>query len=90
MRRLIAVAGALLLFVLLGPGLMAQDTASITGVVTDSTGAVVPGVNVVLANPATGTAYTAVTNEVGSYTIVHVAPGPGYKVSFSREGFNPR
>jgi hypothetical protein len=88
MRRLIAVAVALL-FVLLGPALTAQDVSSITGIVTDSTGAVVPGVNVTLANPATGTAYTAVTNEVGSYTIVHVPPGPGYKVSFSRDGFKP-
>jgi Carboxypeptidase regulatory-like domain len=89
MRKLIAVAGALLLFVLLGPGLMAQDAASITGIVTDSTGAVVPGVNVMLANPATGLTYSAVTNEVGSYTIVHVSPGPGYKLSFSADGFKP-
>jgi hypothetical protein len=88
MRKLMAVAGALFL-ALLVPSLRAQDVSSITGIVTDSTGAVVPGVNVMLANPATGFTYNAVTNEVGSYTIVHVPPGPGYKVTFSRDGFKP-
>jgi len=88
MRRLIAVVGSLFLALLI-PCVRAQDVSSITGIVTDSTGAVVPGVNVVLVNPATGNTYTAVTNEVGSYTIVHVAPGPGYKVTFSRDGFRP-
>lgn len=88
MRRLIAAAGALFL-ALLAPSLRAQDVSSITGIATDSTGAVIPGVNVLLANPATGLTYAAVTNEVGSYTIVHVAPGPGYKITFSRDGFKP-
>jgi len=49
----------------------------------------VPGVNITLVNPATGITYMAVTNEVGSYTVVHAAPGPGYRMTFSREGFNP-
>ena len=88
MRRLMAVVGALF-FALLAPVLRAQDVSSITGIVTDSTGAVIPGVNVTLLNPATSIAYTGLTNDVGSYTIVHVAPGPGYKMTFSREGFKP-
>jgi hypothetical protein len=88
MRRLIAVVGVLLLALLM-PGLRAQDVSSITGVVTDSTGAVVPGVNVTLVNPGTGVTYMGVTNEVGSYSIVHVAPGPGYKITFTRDGFKP-
>jgi len=76
MRRLIAVVGVLSL-VFLAPHVKAQDVSSVTGVVTDSTGAVVPGVNITLVNPATGITYMAVTNEVGSYTVVHAAPGPG-------------
>ena len=32
----------------------AQTTATVTGVVTDSLGAVMPGVSVVLSNPTTG------------------------------------
>lgn len=66
----------------------AQDVASITGVVTDQTGAVLPGVNVTLENPQTGVKYTAITNTDGSYTINQVKPGPGYKIEFSHEGFS--
>jgi hypothetical protein len=88
MRRLMAV-GFILLVALMGPVVKAQDVASITGVITDSTGAVVPGTNVVLVNTATNRAYTAEANAIGSYTIVNVPPGPGYRITFSRSGFTP-
>src|SRR5215472_17950100 len=88
MRRLIAIAG-LVFLALLSQGARAQDVASVTGVVTDSTGAVIPGAKVVLLNTATNLTYTGETNEVGSYTIVNVPPGPGYKITFSRDGFAP-
>ena len=65
----------------------AQDLASITGVVTDPSGAVIPGAGVLLANDATGASYKAVTNSVGSYSINNVAPGPGYKITFSAANF---
>src|SRR5450432_858979 len=68
--------------------LQAQDVASITGVVTDQTGAVLPGVDVTLENPQTGVKYTATTNSDGSYTISQVKPGPGYKIEFNHEGFS--
>jgi Carboxypeptidase regulatory-like domain len=67
--------------------LKAQDVASITGQVTDTSGAVIPGTNVVLVNTTTSTTYKAVTNSAGEYTIPNVTPGPGYKVTFSRDGF---
>jgi len=67
--------------------LKAQDMASITGLVTDTSGAVIPGANVELVNTTTNSAYKAVTNEVGEYTIANVNPGPGYKLTFSRDGF---
>src|ERR1019366_4558343 len=67
----------------------AQTVASITGVVTDPTGALIPSVSVTLQNPQTSVSYQAVTNSVGSYLILNVRPGPGYKISFSHEGFNP-
>jgi hypothetical protein len=81
----IAVLGSILSISAL---LQAQDVASITGVVTDQTGAVLPGVNVTLENPQTGVKYTTTTNELGSYTINQVKPGPGYKIEFEREGFS--
>ena len=68
--------------------LIAQDVASITGVVTDQTGAVLPGVAVTLSNPQTDVVYKTVTGPTGSYTINQVKPGPGYKVEFEREGFS--
>ncbi len=67
----------------------AQNVASITGIVTDPSGAVIPAVSVTLQNPLTGVTYQAVTNSVGSYVILDVRPGPGYKVSFSHDGFTP-
>lgn len=69
--------------------LKAQSFASITGIVTDQTGAVVPNINVLLQNPSTGVEYKAVTNAEGSYTISNVPPGPGYKISFNGAGFEP-
>jgi hypothetical protein len=80
----------LLTFVLLFPFVLrAQDVASITGVVTDPTGAVIPAVSITLQNPSTSAVYKAVTNSGGSYTIVNVLPGPGYQITFSRDGFKP-
>ena len=68
--------------------LRAQDTAaSLTGVVTDATGAAVPGATVELLNPATGQTYKTTTNGVGSYTLTNITPGPGYKETVSRDGF---
>ena len=69
--------------------IQAQDTASVTGVVTDSSGAVLPDVSVKLENPSTSVAYSAVTNSLGSYTVANVAPGPGYQISFTHDGFKP-
>ena len=86
MRRLVAVAG-MVLIAFCGLTAKAQSVASMTGIVTDSTGAVIEGVKVELSNPTTGVTYKAVTNGVGSYTIPAVQPGPGYTARFTREGF---
>ena len=56
--------------------LSAQDTASITGVVTDTSGAVVPGVQVTLSNSATGVKYQAVTNAKVPSPSMKPAPAP--------------
>lgn len=68
--------------------LRAQDVASITGVVQDTTGAVIPGVSVVLSHPATGAAYKTTTNASGAYRFSDVPPGPGYKITFTHSGFS--
>jgi hypothetical protein len=63
--------------------------ASLTGVVTDTTGALVVGADIALVNTATNASYHATTNSLGSYTIPNVPPGPGYKITFSGKGFEP-
>lgn len=88
--RLSLIAAILTAFSLLGAmptRAGAQDVASITGVVTDPSGAVVPDVQVVLSNPQTGVSYKTTTNAAGSYTLNEVKPGPGYKIEFMRDGF---
>jgi hypothetical protein len=58
----------------------------IIGRVSDSTGAVVNGVNVKLINAATGVAREATTNDSGDFTFVEVAPG-NYRVEYTEQGF---
>lgn len=79
---------ALALLLLVSSGLHAQSVTAITGVVTDPTGAVIPGVSVTLQNALTNATYKATTNDIGSYSINNVAPGPGYRITFERDGFS--
>jgi hypothetical protein len=65
-----------------------QDQAAMTGVVTDASGAVVPGATVTLVNPATGTKYVEKTNATGSYRFASVPPGPGYRMTVTDKGFS--
>ena len=59
-----------------------------TGVVTDPTGAVIPGAVVALSNPSTGVSYTQTTDSLGTYRFLNVPPGAGYKAVFSHDGFS--
>jgi hypothetical protein len=86
-RRLLVKLVVLIVALTVPPLLHAQAVASLTGDVTDTTGAVIAGATVELVNTATNTSYKATTNTAGSYTITSVKPGPGYKVIFSRDGF---
>ena len=67
---------------------LAQNTNSsdIRGTVTDSTGALVPGVTVTVTNSDTGLVGTFVTNSDGLYDTNSILPG-NYTISFSKEGF---
>jgi hypothetical protein len=79
------VAGLFLL--LLAPtALFAQ--ASITGVVKDSSGAILPGVTVEASSPALiERTRSVVTDGTGQYRIVDLRPGI-YTVTFTLSGFN--
>jgi Carboxypeptidase regulatory-like domain len=71
------------------PFLTAQNIASLTGIVTDKSGAVIVDVSVRLLDTKTNESYETKTNSVGAYTFPRVAPGPGYSLTFSHEGFAP-
>jgi hypothetical protein len=66
----------------------AQDSSSMAGVVTDATGAVIPGTVVTLTDASTGVAFTQTTDNQGSYRFLSVPPNPGYKAAFSHAGFS--
>src|ERR1044072_1529235 len=63
-------------------------TATLSGIVTDQAGAVVPGVNISLISIAQGFTRTAITNEEGTFTISLLSPGT-YIVKAERQGFHP-
>lgn len=61
-------------------------TGTITGTITDPTGAVVAGVTVSATQLATGTTVTAVTSDTGNYTIPQLRVGE-YSVAIEQSGF---
>jgi hypothetical protein len=62
------------------------STASITGIVVDSDGGVIPGATVVVKNNGTGETFTAVTSGQGVFAVPSVNTGT-YTVTVSLEGF---
>ncbi|MGA2201292.1 MAG: carboxypeptidase-like regulatory domain-containing protein [Terriglobales bacterium] len=66
----------------------AQDNASVTGVVTDPSGAVVPHASVTLVNPSIGFSMTKTTNTSGVYEFSNVPPASNYSLVFSMSGFS--
>src|SRR2546425_6952636 len=79
---------------LLVPATAAAQTGagSLTGIVSDQTGASVPGATVTATNQATNVAYTAVANDAGNYNISSVPVGmyvvkaelPGFRTATTR------
>ncbi len=64
-----------------------QDTnASLSGTVTDPSGAAIPGAKLTLTNEATGFQTSFVSDETGNYSFRNLTPGK-YDVSISANGF---
>src|SRR5712692_271143 len=61
-------------------------TSTISGRVTDPSGAVVPGVAVTVVNTDTNFQFSATTNSEGLYRVQSLQPGP-YRVTFEATGF---
>ncbi len=64
------------------------DLGSVAGVVTDSSGAVIPKAQVSVTNLETGAVRTTVTNSRGEYSVSQLLPAT-YKVSITAPGFAP-
>lgn len=65
-----------------------QSSASLNGVVKDSSGAVLPGATVTLTSVETGILQTKETNGAGLYTFSNILPG-AYTLEATHEGFRP-
>lgn len=75
-------------FLAFPPNLSAQEAAaSINGIITDSTGAVVEGAAITLTDVATGVSRTTVSNASGNYVFVDVNPA-AYTMRVVKAGFN--
>jgi hypothetical protein len=75
------------LFVFLAcAGAFAQANSTVTGIVTDQTGAVVSGANITLSDPATGETHKTVSGGTGLYDISGLNPA-AYNLKVSAKGF---
>ena len=88
MRKAFSLLVTFFFFLIASGTLFAQaGRGSISGMVTDPAGAVVPGTQVVLLNQATGVTQHTVTNNAGFYTFISLNPGE-YRVTASHPGFS--
>ena len=86
MRRMSLVAAAVLALFASNAFAQGGSTSSISGVVVDSGGGVVPGADVLVKNNGTGESFTAVTSEQGVFSVPSLITGT-YTVTVSLQGF---
>ncbi len=80
-------ASTVALLVCIASGLFAQGgSGTITGTLTDPSGAVVPGASVVISNTETGIDRSTNTNDAGIYVATFMQPG-NYTITASKAGF---
>ena len=78
---------AVLAYFCITAGLLAQvERGTISGTVSDSSGAKVVGVEITVSNPATGSEFRTVTSSEGQFVAPNLIPG-SYKVVASQSGF---
>lgn len=85
-HKALAVGTALFGILFIQQGI-AQSTATITGTVTDTTGATIAGANIVIANDATAQQIPVETTKDGDFAVPNLAVG-SYTVTTKRSGFS--
>src|SRR5438477_13138112 len=87
MRRIsFCVSSGLLISALSCAMVYGQATAQIGGTARDQSGAVLPGVEIMMTQTDTGISRSIVTNETGSYVLPNLPLGP-YRLEASLPGF---
>jgi len=84
--QLLTIA-VLIAVVALSVRLSAQTTASVSGVVTDVSGAAVSEAQVVIRNDGTNVQQTTTTSASGTYSIINLLPG-SYSIEVTKQGFD--
>lgn len=64
-----------------------QQTAALTGRITDSSGAILPNATVTISNAAHGVHVVVHSDERGMYTAPLLPPAEGYEITVSQSGF---
>lgn len=84
--RLRILTVSILLVLLASVASAQQDRGTFTGTVTDPTGAVIPGVKVMITHVQTNSKNETTTNEGGQYRVPNLQIGD-YKLTFEAKGF---
>lgn len=66
---------------------LGQSAASVSGTVTDQSGAVIPEATVTIRNTETNVVVSTLTNSLGLYVVPSIQPG-NYEISASKSGFS--
>jgi hypothetical protein len=85
--RIFSILFCLVLFAVMAQG---QYRTSIQGVVTDATGAVVPGATLTLTNPATGEKQVRTSNDTGVFNFNALAASARFRLQVEKQGFEKK
>ena len=88
MKRLQIIKGLLAILLVAGATLLAQSpTGTVAGIVTDSSGAVIPEVQITIVNKDTGLSRISITGPNGAYSAAAL-PAGSYVVKAEAKGFS--
>jgi hypothetical protein len=85
-KKYLIAAGVLLSLFVSTQAFSQSSFATVSGTISDFTGALIPGVTITATNNATGVVTTVISNEAGVYNFASLLPGV-YKVTAELPGF---